>query len=136
VRAMLRGPQTPGELKQRGERMHPFAGLEDVHGTLERLIGRGLAERLPRRPGQKEERYRQLLGAHGDEGGDAADELAFRAGGPAVIEPATNGGPALNGAAHELEARVAKLEREMAELRELVSDRGAAAASEPREGSS
>ncbi len=59
---MLRGPQTPGELKQRGERMHPFADLGEVHGTLERLIQRGLAERLPRRPGQKEERYRELLG--------------------------------------------------------------------------
>jgi uncharacterized protein len=120
---MLRGPQTPGELKQRGERMRPFAALEDVHETLERLIGRGLLERLPRRPGQKEERYLQLLGARGDEGDDAGDELAFRAG---VPEPAENGAPALNGAAHELEARVAKLEREMAELRALVADRGAA----------
>ncbi|HXB16508.1 MAG TPA: YceH family protein [Solirubrobacteraceae bacterium] len=133
---MLRGPQTPGELKQRGERMHPFTGLEEVHETLERLIGRGLVQRLPRRPGQKEERYRQLLGAHGDEGGDAADELAFRAGRPAVIEPAPNGGSALNGAPHELEARVSKLEREMAELRALLADRRAGAASEPRGGSS
>src|SRR4051812_16338592 len=58
---MLRGPQTPGELKQRSERMHAFADLAAVHETLDRLIGRGLAARLERRPGQKEERYEQLL---------------------------------------------------------------------------
>ena len=59
---MLRGPQTPGELKQRTERMHAFADLGGVHETLERLIGRGLVAVLERRPGQKEERYVQLLG--------------------------------------------------------------------------
>ncbi len=58
---MLRGPQTPGELKQRAERMHPFADLQAVHETLARLIERGLAACLDRRPGQKEERYTQLL---------------------------------------------------------------------------
>ncbi len=58
---MLRGPQTPGELKQRGERMHAFADLAAVHETLARLIERGLVARLERRPGQKEERYTQLL---------------------------------------------------------------------------
>ena len=59
---MLRGAQTPGELKQRTERLHPLADLSAVLGALERLIGRELAERLPRRPGQKEERYTHLLG--------------------------------------------------------------------------
>ena len=58
---MLRGPQTPGELKQRAERMHAFAELAAVHETLERLIERGLVACLERRPGQKEERYAQLL---------------------------------------------------------------------------
>ena len=60
---MLRGPQTPGELKQRAERLHPFGSLADVEGTLQDLVGRELVARQPRRPGQKEERYRQLLGA-------------------------------------------------------------------------
>ncbi|HLH14708.1 MAG TPA: YceH family protein, partial [Solirubrobacteraceae bacterium] len=60
---MLRGAQTPGELKQRAERMHAFAELADVHDTLARLIERGLVERLARRPGHKEERYAQLLGS-------------------------------------------------------------------------
>src|SRR5271167_1168977 len=43
---MLRGPQTPGELKQRTERMHPFAELAGVDETLQRLIGRELVRRL------------------------------------------------------------------------------------------
>jgi uncharacterized protein len=59
---MLRGAQTPGELKQRTERLHPLADLPAVLDALERLIGRELAARLPRRPGQKEERYTHLLG--------------------------------------------------------------------------
>ena len=59
---MLRGPQTPGELKQRSDRLHPFAELAEVEATLERLIDRDLVVRLERRPGQKEERYAQLLG--------------------------------------------------------------------------
>ena len=58
---MLRGPQTPGELKQRAERMHRFADLEEVQETLARLIERELVARHERRPGQKEERYAQLL---------------------------------------------------------------------------
>ena len=60
---MLRGAQTPGELKGRTERLHPFATLDEVDGALEHLIERELVSRLPRRPGQKETRYEQLLGA-------------------------------------------------------------------------
>lgn len=59
---MLRGTQTPGELKQRAGRLHGFADLAAVHETLERLVERDYVERLPRRRGQREERYRQLLG--------------------------------------------------------------------------
>src|SRR5215216_3106963 len=59
---MLRGPQTLGELKARAERMHRFDSLEEVQQTLDALDERELAVRLPRRPGQKEERYAQLLG--------------------------------------------------------------------------
>src|SRR3954451_5179078 len=58
---MLRGPQTPGELKQRTERLHAFADLAAVEEALERLVERGSVARLQRRPGQKEERYEQLL---------------------------------------------------------------------------
>lgn len=67
---MLRGPQTPGELKSRTDRLHPFADLADVLATLDRLAERDLAEDLPRRPGEKQQRWRQLVGASD---GDAAD---------------------------------------------------------------
>jgi uncharacterized protein YceH (UPF0502 family) len=60
---MLRGPQTPGELKQRSERLHPWASLDEVDGVLEGLIERGLVERLDRRPGQKEVRYALVVEA-------------------------------------------------------------------------
>ena len=67
---MLRGAQTPGELKQRTERLHPFASLEAVGAVLERLSERELVTALPRQPGQKEERFEQRLGERGS--GDAA----------------------------------------------------------------
>jgi uncharacterized protein YceH (UPF0502 family) len=67
---MLRGAQTPGELKQRTERYSGgFADLAAVNEVLERLIARGFVIRHPRRPGQKEDRYEQVLG------GDDAVEL-------------------------------------------------------------
>jgi uncharacterized protein YceH (UPF0502 family) len=62
---MLRGPQTPGELKQRSERLHRFADLAAVQDSLERLMDRDYVLRRPRRPGQKEERYEQVLGGSG-----------------------------------------------------------------------
>ena len=58
---MLRGPQTPGELKTRTERLHSFGDMGELGETLERLIARDLVVRLDRRPGQREERYRHLL---------------------------------------------------------------------------
>ena len=100
---MLRGPQTLGELKARSERLHRFDSLEDVAQTLEALIARELVERLPRRPGQKEERYAQLLGG----GGFAAHTSS--------PEPADESGTG------ELERRVAQLEEEVAALREAVA---------------
>jgi uncharacterized protein YceH (UPF0502 family) len=60
---LLRGPQTPGELKSRTERLHPFRDLTALDDALDRLSGRDepLARRLPREPGQKEARTRELL---------------------------------------------------------------------------
>jgi uncharacterized protein YceH (UPF0502 family) len=98
---MLRGPQTPGELKSRTERMHQFPSIAEVHETLDGLIQRDLVVRLPRRPGQKEERYAQLLG------GEEAD-AAWAA------EP-----PRAAGDDH-LEARLRRLEEEVASLRQAV----------------
>ena len=65
---MLRGPQTPGELLQRTERLHHFGTAAELHAVLDRLIERELVVRLGRRPGQREERYAHLLG------GEVADE--------------------------------------------------------------
>ena len=60
---VLRGPQTVGELRARTERMADFPGLDDVEAELERLASDPdpLVRRLPRRPGQKEERWAELL---------------------------------------------------------------------------
>jgi len=105
---MLRGTQTPGELKQRADRLHGFADLAAVHGALERLIERGYVARLERRPGQKEERYAQVLGG-GQEGPPVADPVPVA---PAIGE-AAGSGPAP-------EDRLERLERELAELRAQV----------------
>jgi uncharacterized protein YceH (UPF0502 family) len=66
---MLRGAQTVGELKQRSERLHRFESIEEVAQTLDALAQRELVARLERRPGQKEERWRQLLGGDDEETG-------------------------------------------------------------------
>src|SRR5579884_497711 len=59
---LLRGPQTPGELKGRSERMTSFSSLEDVDRVLDMLCEKGYARRIARRPGQKEDRFEHLLG--------------------------------------------------------------------------
>jgi uncharacterized protein YceH (UPF0502 family) len=136
---MLRGPQTPGELKQRAERMSRFAGLGTVQETLQRLIARGLVTRLERRAGQKEERYAQLLedGSAGE--GRAAGEPGHVEAAPAadgeppapplqVWDTAADQPPAWAAALHE---RLAKLEREVAELRAAGGGSGEALGSGP-----
>jgi len=70
---MLRGPQTPGELKQRADRLHSFPDLAAVGEVLEGLIEKGHVARLERRAGQKEERYRQLLGDAEEEADERAE---------------------------------------------------------------
>jgi uncharacterized protein YceH (UPF0502 family) len=66
---LLRGPQTPGELRTRAERMYTFDDLESLHSSLNLLMKRKppLAALLPRRPGTKEARYKELLSASLDE---------------------------------------------------------------------
>ena len=58
---LLRGAQTPGELKQRSERWHAFRSLDDIEETLQRLAERGFVRHLERRPGQKESRWADLV---------------------------------------------------------------------------
>ena len=104
---MLRGPQTTGELRARTERMATFASLAEVEEALGNLSSRGLVARLPRRPGQKEDRFVQLLG---DNRPEAADEVA----------PADDGvetAPADN----SVEARLRRLEDEVAALRAAMA---------------
>ena len=68
---MLRGPQTPGELKTRTERLHAFGGMDELGATLDGLIERRLVKRLDRRPGQREERYAHLLTSEAHEEADS-----------------------------------------------------------------
>ena len=83
---MLRGGQTPGELKARTERLSPFADLTAVQATLERLITRELVAQLPRRPGQKEERYIHRLSD--DEAREPGFAQPSPASSPAIAQPA------------------------------------------------
>jgi len=98
---MLRGPQTPGELNTNSGRLHEFESIEEVQDVLERLTTTEppFVLQLPRRPGQKEVRYAHLLAGTPDINEDYADEAAAK--------PSSG-----------LEARVAKLEQELADLRE------------------
>jgi len=122
---MLRGPQTPGELKQRSDRLHPVADLAVVHETLDRLTERGLVSELVRRPGQKEERYVHRLS---DE--DADDPVAAALPIPAAPPAPAPGRPMPPAPPPQrveipLEQRVARLEEEIAQLRgELRALRG------------
>jgi uncharacterized protein YceH (UPF0502 family) len=143
---LLRGPETPGELKTRSERMAHLASLADVERVLSELGDKGYAERMARQPGQKEDRFRQLLG--GDAGRASADgpiavggfdepvagaahnaepPRAYEEPAGSYDEPAPAPAPAAaaapdgqdNGA---LEARVAALEAEVADLRAQLAD--------------
>ncbi len=124
---LLRGPQTPGELKARTERMAPIASLADVERILTSLGERDYVRRIGRRPGQKEDRFEHLLGPR--EEGDASDHAPAPAAANAVVpvQPAPPPSPVapspsaaaqpshLNGS---LADRVAALEAEVATLRE------------------
>ncbi len=108
----LRGPQTPGELRARTERLHRFADFAALEQTLSRLIDREFAVRLERRPGQKEERYTHLLGD------DLEDTPAAPAAAPAIAQP--QAAPPAGDRVAALERRVEALEREVAELRQAA----------------
>jgi uncharacterized protein len=110
---LLRGPQTPGELKGRTERMAAFDSLAAVESALDVLIGRGYARRLERRPGQKEERFSELLGGPDD------NPVAGQTSSPATADGASP--PAVNGTSVErrLDALEQAVERIAAELRAL-----------------
>ena len=107
---LLRGAQTPGELRGRAERMYRFEALDDVLGTLDRLSQREppLVAVLPRQPGTKESRYMHLLS------GDAP---------PAEVAPMREAASSssVNDRVARLEGEVAELRREIAEMRQELN---------------
>jgi uncharacterized protein len=107
---LLRGPQTPGELRGRAERMYRFEELEDVNATLDRLSQRNppLAAVLPRQPGTKESRYMHLLSGNAP---------------PAEPQPARvlAGSSTGDDRIAQLESEVADLKKEVAEMREQLA---------------
>jgi uncharacterized protein len=125
---MLRGPQTPGELRQRTERLHRFATPEDLDETLEELTRRDLVVRLERRPGQKEARHAHLLGGDVEDVAPPAPAApqpppAVTPSAPAAERPAP--APAQQASAAPdpaRDARLTRLEAEVAELRAQVAE--------------
>jgi hypothetical protein len=109
---LLRGPQTPGELRGRAERLHRFEDLTDVQSTLQRLMTREepLAKVLPRQPGTKEARYAHLL---------CGDKPEWDAPPPAVEVRTESSVDAER--IVRLEEEVAALRREMSDLKEEVA---------------
>jgi len=103
---LLRGPQTPGELRSRAERMHHFDDLSEVQSALQRLISRDppLVKVLARQPGTKESRYLQLLC------GDVEPVAAAES--PAATSRESGG------KLSQLESEVSELRRDIAELKQ------------------
>jgi uncharacterized protein len=108
---LLRGPQTPGELRTRTERMYAFNGLSEVEACLEELT-RGaepLVKILPARPGQKEQRYVELLSAEIPESEHVASQAVPMSG---VAQPSASS------RIEALEAEIARLKAELQSLKE------------------
>ena len=125
---LLRGPQTPGELKQRTDRMHPFAGLDDLHTTLDSLAQREHVRDIGRRPGQKEDRWEHLLGDD-DEPIDTASAEPYRevTPAPSAAYAAAEAGDVSRAGSDEgrlaaLEAQVRTLRDELDALRRRVEE--------------
>jgi uncharacterized protein len=108
---MLRGPQTPGELKQRTDRMQGFASIGELEEVLTRLIDKRFVHELARRPGQKEERFMHRLSEDLDD--DEAAEAAPPAPAPVVVPPPPRRDERLD----RLEAEVASLREEIAAIK-------------------
>jgi len=108
---LLRGPQTPGELRGRAERLHRFEDLTDVQSTLQKLMSREepLAKVLPRQPGTKEARYAHLL---------CGDKPEWEA--PVAVSEERVEGSVDDERMVRLEEEVAALRKEMADLKDEV----------------
>ncbi len=120
---LLRGPQTPGELRGRTERMYKFDELSDVQNVLQRLMGRDpvLVKVLPRQPGMKEVRYAHLLSGDVEGFEGAASHASASSGSYAESSRASSqDGEELRERVAGLEAEVAILTRELGEVRAEV----------------
>lgn len=108
---LLRGPQTPGELRGRAERMYSFAELSDVQSTLQKLMERQppLVKMLPRQPGTKESRYAHLL---------CGEKDSWQA--PTESMPVAHRDSSDDGRFARLESEVSELRRELAELKQQM----------------
>jgi uncharacterized protein YceH (UPF0502 family) len=108
---LLRGPQTPGELRGRAERLHRFEALEDVQSALQKLMQRDppLAKVLPRQPGTKESRYAHLLA------GDVVEAEV-----PVYPAARVEDTPVDSERVTRLEEEVAELRREVGEVRDQL----------------
>jgi uncharacterized protein YceH (UPF0502 family) len=123
---MLRGEQTPGELKQRTDRLHAFADLDAVGDGLRRLIERGLVVRHERRPGQKEDRYTHTLSEDADEPAAAAAAPAPASAPPPITAPPPVAAPPpAEDDYARLRDEVARLSTEIDALRARLDDLGA-----------
>jgi uncharacterized protein YceH (UPF0502 family) len=111
---MLRGPQTPGELRTRAERMYAFEDLEAVHAALNLLMRREppLAKVLPRQPGTKEARYMHLVA------GDELPKMHESVAGVASSKVAENPAPVDADRVTQLGSEVDELRREIETLRQ------------------
>ena len=112
---LLRGPQTPGELRTRSERLHPFASLEEAEEALRNLAGMDepLVRELPRRPGQKETRWTHLVGEAAPETEETPVEIA---------EPSASARPSLASRVERLEELVARLAEGLEELKRQLGE--------------
>jgi uncharacterized protein len=117
---LLRGPQTPGELRGRAERMYRFDELSDVQSVLQRLMTRepSLVKVLSRQPGTKEARYAHLLS--GDVQNFESAPASAHAASYVSASSQTANDPELSERVSQLESEVADLTRELGELREQV----------------
>lgn len=115
---LLRGLQTPGELRGRTERMHRFEGLDQVEAALQRLMQREppLAAVLPRQPGTKEARYAHLMS--GDIDSAALEHATVGLDHSAVRSPAMAGSPPDS----DLRDRISRMEEEVVELRSRIDE--------------
>jgi len=119
---LLRGPQTPGELRSRTDRMYHFEALEDVVSTLDRPAQRHppLARILPRQPGTKESRYTHLFSGEPPEA-DVAQASVAQDSVARAPSPATADASSTADRLAALEAEVSRLREELSEVQQQLS---------------